>query len=149
MSAGSTKVPGIILLVEDNEMDVILTKKCFEEVDPTIHLYPVDNGLEAMAFLRQQGKYTDSPTPDLVLLDLNMPMMDGRQTLAEITADESLQHIPVVVLTNSQDANDVRSVYKLRANSYLRKPVDFNDFVRIGQGIVDYWFDLVVLPSQC
>ena len=139
---------GVILLVEDNHMDVILARKCFEEVAPAIKLHHVDNGVEALAFLRRAGKYVDAPTPNLVLLDLNMPLMDGRETLAEIARDEKLQHIPVVILTNSQFHTDVLETYKMRANSYIRKPVDFEQFVEIVGRVVDYWFNVVVLPRD-
>lgn len=148
MSDTSKKSFGVILLVEDNHMDVLLARESFEEVAPAIELHNVDNGVQALSFLRRTGQYVDAPTPDLVLLDLNMPLMDGRETLAEITRDEKLQHIPVVILTNSQFDDDVRSAYKMRASSYIRKPVDFDDFLRITRGIVAYWFDLVVLPSH-
>jgi two-component system response regulator len=148
MGNTSSKAAGVILLVEDSRMDEVLARKCFEEVAPGIQLHHVQNGLEALAFLRREDKYNGAPAPDLVLLDLNMPMMDGRQTLAEIVGDEDLQHIPVVVLTNSQFEEDVRDAYKMRASSYIRKPVDFNDFIRIVRGLVAYWFDLVVLPED-
>jgi CheY-like chemotaxis protein len=148
MSSERRRASGTILLVEDNEMDVVLAKRCFEEVAPTIRLHNVENGVEALAFLRREGKYADAPTPNLILLDLNMPMMDGRETLAEITSDEKLQHLPVVILTNSQFDDDVLDSYRLRANSYIRKPIDFEDFLEIVKRIVAYWFDLVVLPSR-
>jgi len=140
-------VSGTILLVEDNNADFILAQQCFKEVAPTLQLLNVENGVDAIAFLRREGEFADAPSPDLILLDLNMPLMDGRETLAEIAKDEKLNHLPVIVLTNSQFDDDVLSVYKMRASSYIRKPVDFEQFLEAARKIVDYWFELVVLPS--
>ncbi len=99
-----------------------------------------------MEFLRKQGDFADAPTPDLVLLDLNMPVMDGREVLEQVTVDESLQHLPIVILTTSDDEKDVLSSYRLRASSYVVKPVDFGKLIKVVQTIGEYWFTTVVLP---
>jgi CheY-like chemotaxis protein len=101
-----------------------------------------------MAFLRKQGNYADAPTPDLILLDLNMPVMDGHEVLAEIVQDDDLKHLPVVILTTSADERTVLAMYKLRCSAFATKPIDFNDFSRLIQGIADYWFTSVVLPPK-
>ena len=101
-----------------------------------------------MAFLRKQGPYADSPTPDLILLDLNMPRMDGREVLAEVTRDDQLRHLPIVVLTTSESEKDILASYRLRCSSYIVKPVDFGSFSKVVQSISDYWFVLVVLPPM-
>jgi CheY-like chemotaxis protein len=140
--------PAEILLVEDNDNDVELTRLGFERCKLLVNLHRVRNGEECMAFLRKEGNYADKPTPDLILLDLNMPRMDGREVLAEIAADESLRHLPTVVLTTSSADQDILSAYKLRCSSYIVKPVDFQQFVRVIQLITDYWFTVVVLPPK-
>jgi two-component system response regulator len=107
----------------------------------------VENGEECLAFLRKQGEYADVPTPDLILLDLDMPVMDGREVLAEMVQDEQLRHLAVVILTTSAGEQDVLQMYKLRCSSYITKPVDFDQFQRVIEGIGDYWFTVVVLPT--
>jgi two-component system response regulator len=101
-----------------------------------------------MAFLRMEGQYANAPTPDLLLLDLNMPIMNGREVMAEMVADEKLQHMPVVILTTSSDEQDVLTMYRLRCSSYIVKPIDFDQFVRVVRSITDYWFTVVVLPTK-
>jgi two-component system response regulator len=137
-----------ILLVEDNEADVVLTRESFRRGKLKVNLHHVDNGEECMAFLRKEGQYASAPTPDLILLDLNMPVMDGREVLAEMVKDESLRHLPVVILTTSADEHDVLNMYRLRCSSYATKPVDFDQFQRVIQGIEDYWFTVVALPPN-
>ncbi len=137
-----------ILLVEDNEDDVMLTRKGFQRAKLKIHLHHVENGEDCMAFLRKKGSFATAPTPDLILLDLNMPVMDGREVLAEMVQDDALNHIPVVILTTSEDERDVLEMYKLRCSAYTTKPVDFNNFLKVVQGIADFWLTLVVLPPQ-
>jgi CheY-like chemotaxis protein len=137
-----------VLLVEDNEDDVYLTQRAFKAAKFVVNLHHVNNGKKCMAFLRKQPPYADVPTPDLILLDLNMPVMDGREVLAEIVKDEALRHLPVVVLTTSYEAEDVQKMYKLRCNSYITKPVDFEKFAEAVKKIEDYWLTVVVLPSQ-
>ena len=139
--------PAEILLVEDNQDDVVLTREGFKLAKLTVNLHHVEDGEECMSFLRKEGKYADAVTPDLILLGLNMPVMDGREVLAEMVKDDNLSHIPVVILTTSADERDVLDMYKLRCSSYACKPVDFDQFVRVIRGIADYWFTMVVLPQ--
>lgn len=140
--------PAEILLVEDNEHDVILTREGFKEAHFLVNLHHVDNGKRCMEFLRKEGEYGDAPTPDLILLDLNMPVMNGREVLEEIVADANLKHLPVVVLTTSAQDREVLDIYKLRCSSYIAKPVDFDRFIEVIQGIGKYWFTMVVLPHE-
>ncbi len=136
-----------ILLVEDNEDDVFLTREAFDVARLRVNLHHVDNGEKCMRFLRKQGPYADAPTPDLILLDLHMPIMDGREVLAEIVKDDKLRHLPVIVLTTSYEAKDIEQMYSLRCNSYITKPVDFNNFVQAISQLAGYWLTLVVLPD--
>jgi two-component system, chemotaxis family, response regulator Rcp1 len=124
-----------LLLVEDNEPDVRLTMEALREAKVKNRLSVVEDGVEALEFLRRQGPYADAPRPDLILLDLNLPRKDGRAVLKEIKADDSLRRIPVVVLTTSKSEEDVMRVYDLHANCYITKPVDFNRF-KIGRAHV-------------
>ena len=140
--------PAEILLVEDNKDDVVLTREGFERVKLTVNLHHVVNGEQCMEVLRKEGDYSDAPTPDLILLDLNMPVMDGREVLAELVKDDNLNHFPVVILTTSADEQDVLKMYKLRCSSYATKPVDFDQVLHVVQGIADYWFTVVVLPPK-
>ena len=140
--------PAEILLVEDNENDVLLTRQGFKRAKLMVNLHHVRDGEECMAFLRRQGEYVDVPTPDLILLDLNMPRMDGREVLAELTADEHLRHLPVVILTTSSEEQEILNMYKLRVSSYIVKPVDFDQFLRVIRMISDYWFTVVILPPD-
>ncbi len=137
-----------ILLVEDNEDDVILMRQGFKKARLALNLHHVENGEACMAFLRKQGEYESAPTPDLVLLDLNLPLMDGREVLKHIVADENLRHLPVVILTTSADEQDILNMYNLRCSSYIVKPVDFDQFVRVIHSIGDYWFTIVHLPNN-
>ena len=137
-----------VLLVEDNEHDVVLTQESFRRAKFLINMHHVENGEHCMAFLRREGKYAGATIPDLILLDLNMPIMDGREVLAEINADEVLKHIPVVVLTTSSADQDILGMYKLRCSSYIIKPVDFDQFQRVIREFGNYWFTVVVLPTQ-
>jgi len=138
--------PAEILLVEDNENDVVLTRQGFKLAKLSANLHHARNGEECLAFLRQQGEYAQSPTPDLILLDLNMPRMDGRAVLAELVADEKLRHLPVVILTTSAEEQEVLRMYQLRCSSYIVKPVDFDEFLRVIRLVSEYWFTVVVLP---
>lgn len=137
-----------VLLVEDNENDMELTRLAFEQAKVLLNMHRVENGEQCMAFLRKQGKYANALTPDLILLDLNLPVMDGREVLAEIVADDQLRQLPVVILTTSETEQDILEMYKLRCSSYIVKPVDFNQFLRVVRGIGNYWFTVVVLPPQ-
>ena len=136
-----------ILLVEDNPGDARLTREAFNEGRLLNNLTVVGDGVEALAYLRQQGKYGESTRPDLVLLDLNLPKKDGREVLAELKADEHLRTIPVVVLTTSNAKEDVMRAYGSYANCYIKKPVDLDQFLRVVQSIESFWLTLVKLPS--
>jgi two-component system response regulator len=136
-----------VLLVEDNKDDVILTEQAFKQSRLTINLHNVKNGIDCMNFLRKQKEYSDAPTPDLILLDLNLPIMDGREVLEAISKDESLSHLPVIILTTSEDEKDVYKMYQLRCSSYIVKPIDFTQFLRVVKELSEYWFTVVVLPS--
>lgn len=136
-----------ILLVEDNEDDVFLTREAFEAASLRVNLHHVDNGEKCLQFLRKQGPYADVPTPDLILLDMHMPVMDGYEVLAAIVADEKLHHLPVVVLTTSYEAADIQKMYTLRCNSYITKPVDFENFVDVIGKLAGYWLTVVVIPD--
>jgi two-component system response regulator len=140
--------PAVILLAEDNDNDVELTKLGFERAKFAVDLHHVPNGEECLAFLRKEGRYASSPTPDLILLDLNMPRMDGFEVLREINGDKRLEHLVVVVLTSSKADEDVISSYKLRCSSYLVKPIKFESFAKMIQSLSDYWFTLVTLPPR-
>ncbi len=139
--------PAEILLAEDNDNDVELTRVAFKRSKLILNLHHVRDGEECMAFLRRQGKYSNAPRPDLMLLDLNMPRMDGREVLAEVVADKTLSAIPVVVLTTSAQDEEILKMYKLRCSSYIVKPIDFEQFQRSVRLIAEYWFTVVVLPS--
>ena len=112
-----------------------------------VNLHRVRNGEDCMEFLRKTGAFANVPSPDLILLDINMPKMDGREVLAEIVADAKLQHLPIVVMTTSAAEPDILAAYKLRCNSYIVKPIDFKQFVTVIQALGNYWFTVVVLPS--
>jgi CheY-like chemotaxis protein len=135
-----------ILLVEDNPGDVRLTLEAFKESKVKTHLSVVGDGIEAMAFLRREGKYVNAPRPDLVLLDLNVPRKDGRAVLAEIKEEENLKSIPVVVLTTSQTESDILTTYRYHANCYITKPTDFELFIKVVKSIENFWFTTVELP---
>jgi CheY-like chemotaxis protein len=137
-----------ILLVEDSEADVVLTQEAFAEAKVVNELHVVKDGVEAMAFLRGEGPYAGKPMPDVVLLDLNMPRMDGRQVLHEMRQDPRLTLIPVVVLTTSKAEEDVVRAYSLRANCYITKPVDFGQFMHVVQSIEGFWLSVVTLPPH-
>jgi CheY-like chemotaxis protein len=135
-----------ILLVEDNPADVLLTQEALEESKLINCISIVKDGEEALAFLRKEGKYRGAATPDLILLDLNLPKKDGREVLKDIKEDDELRVIPVVVLTTSAADEDVLRTYQLHANCYIMKPVDFAQFTRVVQSIESFWFSIVKLP---
>lgn len=143
--------PAIILLAEDDPGDQELTRRALEQSKIRNELYVVEDGEEALDYLLRRGKYqnpTSSPKPDLMLLDLNMPKMDGKQLLEQMRADPSLRRIPVVALTTSKQENDIIRTYDLGANSYIVKPVDIDQFVSAIKVLEDYWFQIVVLPPR-
>ncbi|MBV8758501.1 MAG: response regulator [Deltaproteobacteria bacterium] len=137
-----------ILLVEDNAADVRLTEEALREGKVRNNLHVARDGMEALEFLRRQGKYAKATRPDLILLDLNLPRRDGREVLAEIKDDPSLKMIPVVVLTTSSAEADILKSYKLHANCYITKPVDLEQFVSVVKSIDDFWLTVVRLPSE-
>jgi two-component system response regulator len=145
-------MPGVanVLLVEDNESDVTLTRESLEDarLSKSLVLHHVWNGQECLKFLRKEQPYANAPTPDLILLDLNMPVMSGREVIREMVNDPELAHLPVVVMTTSQADRDVIEMYRMRVNSYVVKPVDFAEFVRVVRELGEYWFAVVVLPNQ-
>lgn len=136
-----------ILLVEDSPGDIRLTKEALKDAKMLNNLNVCTDGEEAMAFLRREGEYLDSPRPDLILLDLNMPKKDGREVLAEIKDDQLLKRIPVVMLTTSTAEQDILASYDLHANCYITKPVDLDQFVTVVQTIEDFWLTIVKLPG--
>ena len=136
-----------ILLVEDNEGDARLAKEAMRDSKIRNTLHHVADGEEAMAFLRNEGKYAKVPRPDLILLDLNLPKKDGRQVLAEIKDDESLKRIPVVILTVSSAEEDVLKAYNLHANCYITKPIDLDQFMKVVRSVEDFWLTIVKLPN--
>jgi two-component system, chemotaxis family, response regulator Rcp1 len=148
MSVTEFMKPVEILLVEDNLGDVRLTKEALKEAKVINNLTVLKDGVEALAFLRQQGPYDNAVTPNLILLDLNLPRKDGREVLAEIKADDKLKRIPVVVLTTSQDEQDVFRSYNLHANCYVTKPVDLEQFMTVVKSIEDFWLGIVMLPKN-
>lgn len=137
-----------ILLVEDNPADIRLAQEAFKDAKVRNILYTVGDGVEAMAFLRREGKYADVGRPDLILLDLNLPKKDGREVLAEIKADDHLKLIPVVILTVSKDEEDILKTYKLHANCYITKPIDFEQFMKVVKSIEEFWLTIVKLPPK-
>ena len=141
-----TRAP-FILLVEDNVGDARLVSEALRETGGECRLCHVADGLEALAFLRQQGAHEEASRPDLILLDLNLPRKSGREVLAEIKADDTLRRIPVVVLTSSQSDEDVLSVYSLNANCYVPKPVDLDQFLAAIRSIEQFWFKTARLPT--
>ena len=140
--------PANVLLVEDNKDDVELTLEALKDSRVRMETNVVFDGRSAMAFLRGEGEYTHKPRPDLILLDLNLPLMDGREVLAEIRKDPNLTDIPVVILTTSDDEGDILKAYQLHASCYITKPVDFLRFTEIVKKIEGFWLQLVKLPRR-
>jgi two-component system, chemotaxis family, response regulator Rcp1 len=145
---GKPPVPKHVLLVEDSPGDVRLTREAFRDADESICLHVVVDGVEAIGFLGHEGPYADAPRPDLVLLDLNLPKMDGREVLAHIKASEDLRSIPTVILTTSAAEADIVKSYQLNANCYLSKPVHLDAFERLVTSINDFWLRKVKLPQR-
>jgi chemotaxis family two-component system response regulator Rcp1 len=135
-----------ILLVEDNPGDVRLTIEGLQEARVYNNLHVAQDGIEALRFLRREGTHSDAPRPDMILLDLNLPRKDGREVLAEIKSDASLRRIPVVVLTTSQDEEDILRTYDLHANCYITKPLDFDQFMHVVRSVEDFWLSVVKFP---
>ena len=137
-----------ILLVEDNPGDVRLIVEVLKENKVLNNLHVVEDGVEAMAFLRREGKYADAPRSDLILLDLNLPKKNGCEVLAEIKQDSNLKRIPVVVLTISEAEQDILKTYDLHANCYITKPVDLEQFITVVKAIKHFWLTIVKLPEE-
>ena len=146
MSSAPTGRPIEILLVEDNPGDVRLTIEGLNEGKVRNNLHVANDGVEAMAFLRHEGKYSTAVRPDLILLDLNLPRKDGREVLQDLKSDPKLRTIPVVVLTTSRSEQDVLRSYELQANCYITKPVDLEQFITVVKSIEDFWLTVVTLP---
>lgn len=136
-----------VLLVEDSPGDIRLTQEAFRTANSDIRLHVAMDGVEALAFLGQQGEHKNAPRPDLILLDLNLPKKDGREVLKHIRSDEGLKSIPTVILTTSDAAIDINQSYKLQANSYLSKPVQLDKFESVVRSINDFWFEKAKLPQ--
>lgn len=136
-----------VLLVEDSPGDVRLTQEALRDSNRAIHLHVASDGVEAMAFLRKEGAHVRVPRPDLILLDLNLPKMDGREVLAQIKSDESLRTIPTIILTTSEAEADIVKSYQLQANCFLSKPVQLADFESLVKSIKDFWLTKVKLPQ--
>jgi chemotaxis family two-component system response regulator Rcp1 len=137
-----------ILLAEDNPGDIRLTQQALKDSKMHNNLHVVNDGEQAVAFLRNESPYEDAPRPGLFLLDLNMPKKDGREVLEEIKDDPVLRRIPTVVLTTSKADQDVLAAYQLHANAYITKPVDFDQFIEVVQGIREFWLSIVRLPPE-
>jgi CheY-like chemotaxis protein len=145
---GADGMPIQVLLVEDSLGDVRLTQEAFREANDSIKLHVASDGVEAMAFLRNEGAHANAPRPDLILLDLNLPRMDGREVLVHIKADAGLKTIPTVILTTSDAEADIVKSYQLQANCYLTKPVQLEAFEGLVKSINDFWLTKVKLPQQ-
>jgi len=148
MINGKFGKPADILLIEDNPGDVRLAQETLKESKVSNQLHVVEDGVEALAYLRKKGKYREAVRPDLILLDLNLPKKDGKEVLAEIKEDPDLKRIPVVVLTISSDEADILKTYNLHANCYITKPVNINQFHKVVKAIDNFWFAIVKLPPK-
>jgi CheY-like chemotaxis protein len=140
--------PARILLVEDSPSDVRLTEKVMADARIANELHVVGDGVDALDFLYRRASYADAPMPDMILLDLNLPRKDGREVLQTIKADDTLKHIPVVVLTTSREEADVLQSYELHASSYIAKPIDLHEFIDVVRSIEGYWLSIVRLPVR-
>ena len=147
-TVGEAGPPIEVLLVEDSPGDVRLTREALRDANPEIHLNVVADGVEAMAYLRREATHGSALRPDLILLDLNLPRMDGREVLAHIKQDDSLKTIPTVILTTSDAEGDVMESYRLRANAYLTKPVQLNKFENLVRSLNDFWLTKAKLPIR-
>lgn len=137
-----------ILLIEDNPGDRDLIKEALKEDSETIHLDTLENGVEAIDFLKNRGKYSAANRPDIIILDLNLPRKDGREVLSEIKTDDGLRTIPVIILTTSKADQDIKTSYRLHANSYFLKPNTYGEFAELVEKIKKYWLNLVILSPQ-
>jgi CheY-like chemotaxis protein len=147
MAACSTYRPVELLLVEDNPGDVRLTEEALKEATMPVHLSVARDGVEALDFLYHRAPFEDAPSPDLIMLDLNLPRKNGREVLSEIKNDPDLRRIPVLVMTTSRADQDIQKAYSLNANCYITKPMDLDEFLRIVVSIEDFWLKTVTLPT--
>jgi two-component system, chemotaxis family, response regulator Rcp1 len=147
MEKSANKVADI-LIVEDNPGDARLIREVLNSNKIFTSLHIVKDGVEAMEFLRNEGKFKSAPKPDLIILDLNLPRKDGREVLSEIKSDPDLKHIPTVIMTISQAEEDILKSYNLHANCYITKPIDLNQFIKVVKSIEDFWFTIVKLPPK-
>lgn len=136
-----------ILLVEDNPDDAALTVDALQDGRVRNRVTVLDDGVEALAFVRREGQYAAAPRPDLILLDLNLPRKNGREVLAELKADPNLRRIPVVIMTSSDEEKDIMAAYNLHVNCYVTKPVDLDQFITVVKSIEHFWFSIVKLPA--
>lgn len=148
MNARFASRPVEILMVEDNPGDVRLTQEALRDAKVRNNMRVAEDGVVALEMLRKQGEHAQSPRPDLVLLDLNLPKVDGREVLQEIKDDPALRRIPVVILTTSNDEHDILRSYDLHANCYITKPVDLDQFIKVVKSIEDFWLEIVRLPPE-
>lgn len=146
--SAANEEPVEILLAEDNPNDVEMTRRAFDKGKFLNNLHVVNNGIEAMNFLRQEGEYADEPRPDIILLDLEMPQKDGKEVLEDLDDDPGLSPIPVIVLTSSEAERDVVESYRHNANAYMTKPVGYQDFQETVRDVESFWFKLVKLPTE-
>ena len=148
MNDRSTTRPIDILLVEDNPADARLTIEALKDGKVHNNITVLEDGVEAMAYLKNEGKYAGAVRPDVIILDLNLPKKDGREVLAEVKGDPSLKTIPVVIMTVSKAEEDILKSYSLHANCYVTKPVDFTQFMKVVKTIEDFWLTIVKLPPK-
>ncbi|HTG45035.1 MAG TPA: response regulator [Verrucomicrobiae bacterium] len=145
--SGVMRRPAEILHVDDQADYAELTREAFKMSSAAVNLHYAKDGEQCMAFIRREGMYADAPTPDIILLDLNMPRMDGREVLLAISKDESLRHLPVVILTTSAEEEEILKMYQLRCSFYIVKPLDFNELIRVIKSFTDLWLTVAILPS--
>jgi CheY-like chemotaxis protein len=143
-----TEIPVEIMLVEDNPGDIRLIKELFKDADVKNQVNVAFNGEEALQMLHQEGKFTSLSLPDLILLDLNLPKIDGKEVLKEIKNDNRLMYIPVIILTTSREENDIIETYRYSANSFITKPVDLDRFIKVIDAIQEFWLNIVKLPKE-
>jgi chemotaxis family two-component system response regulator Rcp1 len=148
MNTKASGAPTVLLLAEDNPGDIRLTLEALKDVQSDDALCVVRDGVEALTFLRQEGQYVTAPNPNLILLDLNMPKMDGYEVLTKIKSDEKLRRIPVIILTTSQAEQDIVRSYDLHANCYVVKPVDLDQFIEVIKAITEFWLGVAELPQK-
>jgi CheY-like chemotaxis protein len=146
MPATNAKRLPQVLLVDDSEDDFVIAQEGFVDAGVNVQLHHVENGLDCMDFLRRRGRFSEAPIADLVLLDLNMPLMDGREVLKAMLEDPKLKHLPVIVMTTSAASEEVLSLYRLRCSAFMIKTADFGEFVRQIRVLFDYWFTVVQRP---